>query len=917
MLVEQTWAYDFQSGDLYYNITNNAEPYTVEVTYQVQQHHNFDLTTVTIPEKVTYNGIEYAVTAIGDEAFYFCGSLASVTIPNSVTSIGDRAFCACRSLASITIPNSVSCIGESAFSYCDRLTSITIPNSITSIGDGAFGSCSNLASVTIPNSVLSIGNYAFSSCSSLASVTISNGVTSIGDGAFGGCSSLASITIPNSITSIGDGAFGSCSNLASVTIPNSVTNIGKQAFEYCNSLASVNIPNSVTSIGERAFQSCTSVNIPNSVTSIGNEAFVNVKNIVYNGTDEGRPWGALTINGVIDGDFVFADTEKKQLTAYVGKGGSITIPNSVTCIGYRAFSECHSLVTVTIPNSVTNISDEAFTYVKNIVYNGTAEGKPWGALTINGVIDGDFIFADAEKKQLTAYVGEGGSVTIPNSVTSIGSLAFYECNNLASVTIPNSVTRIGDGVFYNCSNLASVTIPNSVTRIGDGAFSNCSSLQYNEYDNALYLGNSDNPYLCLIKTKSSNITSCEINSSCKCIYNEAFSYCSSLTTIEIPNSVTNIGFKAFYHCDQLQYNEYNNCCYLGNDDNPYLCLIKTKSSNITSCEINSNCKIIYGGGYPWDWSGLQSLTSVVIPNSVTSIGDFAFCYCSGLASVTIPNSVTSIGCSAFCYCSGLASVTIPNSVTCIGDWAFAYVKNIDYNGSAGGRPWGALTINAINGVIDGDFVFADADKKQLTAYVGNESSITIPNSVTSIGYRAFSNCSNLASVTIPNSVTRIGDGAFSNCSSLTSVTIPNSIKSIGNHAFSNCRSLASIEIPNSVSSISDRAFIGCSNLTLQCVAKQKPEEWITYWNYDNRPVVWGGATAISEFAADKDNLLVYAYGNTIVVENATEGISVYNAMGALVCRDAIHRVRTEINVRTAGIYIVRVGNTVKRVMVND
>ncbi len=187
------WAYDFQSGDLYYNMTSDT---TVEVTYleEYSSENYAGLTTATIPETVNYNGITYSVTSIGDAAFRGCSSLTSVTIPNSVTSIGGYAFRGCSSLTSITIPNSVTSIGDYAFHGCSSLNSITIPNSVTSIGDWTFFNCRSLTSITIPNSVMSIENSAFRRCSSLASVTIPNSVTSIGKYAFYYCSSLTSIT---------------------------------------------------------------------------------------------------------------------------------------------------------------------------------------------------------------------------------------------------------------------------------------------------------------------------------------------------------------------------------------------------------------------------------------------------------------------------------------------------------------------------------------------------------------------------------------------------------------------------------------------------------------------------------------------------------------------------------------------------
>ncbi len=244
----------------------------------------------------------------------------------------------------------------------------------------------------------------------------------------------------------------------------------------------------------------------------------------------------------------------------------------------------------------------------------------------------------------------------------------------------------------------------------------------------------------------------------------AFNRCASLQNITIPNSVTSIDSSAFSGCDSLQYNEYDNGLYLGNNENKYLALVKAKDTNITSCETNSNTKIIVDYAFR-DCAKLQSIT---IPNSVTSISSAAFGACASLQSITIPNSVTSIGDSAFYGCTSLQSIIIPNSVTSIGSSAFSGCASLQ--------------------------------------------SITIPNSVTSIGNSAFSGCTSLQSITIPNSVTSIGYSAFSGCTSLQSIIIPNSVTSIGSSAFSGCASLQSITIPNSVTSIGYSAFSGCTSL---------------------------------------------------------------------------------------------------------
>ena len=321
-------AYDFVADGIYYKITDSIAN-EVEVTHKGYYAPSSSYSgAIIIPDSVVHGDVTYAVTAIGEWAFYSCGSLTSVEL-SGVTTIGEYAFCFCESLTSVEIPAGVesiedytfgacsglksvsfsensklSTIGSHAF-YCTGLTAVTIPSGVTTIGSHAFY-CSGLTAVTIPSSVTTIGSYAFNSCESLTSVEMP-GVTAIGEYAFSFCESLTSVEIPagvesiedytfafsglksasfsenSKLSTIGECAFIHCTSLAAVTIPSSVTTISDNAFSQCTSLAAVTIPSSVTTIGDYAFYNCTSlaaVTIPSSVTTIGDYAFYRCDSLV-------------------------------------------------------------------------------------------------------------------------------------------------------------------------------------------------------------------------------------------------------------------------------------------------------------------------------------------------------------------------------------------------------------------------------------------------------------------------------------------------------------------------------------------------------------------------------------------------------------------------------------------------------------
>ncbi len=424
-----------------------------------------------------------------------------------------------------------------------------------------------------------------------------------------------------------------------------------------------------------------------------------------------------------------------------------------------------------LADSVSELFD-SFTPKAKAATSGTCgDNLTWtfnestGELVISGT--GDMYNYDYDNRHWESYEDNIKSVTIGNSVTSIGDHALSGCDSLTSVTIPDSVTSIGNQAFHYCTSLTSITIPDSVTSIGYYAFCDCESLTSISVGSANTSYSSDEYGVLFNKDKTKLIqypigntrTSYVIPDSVTSIGDDAFCDCESLTSITIPDGVTSIGDSAFCTCTSLtSVTIPDSATNIGG-------LVFSHCYSLTSITIPDSATNIGGSAF----YHCESLTSVTLGNSVTSIGSFAFYYCTSLTSITIPDSVTSIGTQAFYHCDSLTSVTIGNSVTSIGNSAFGRCTSL--------------------------------------------TSITIPDSATNIGGSAFEFCDSLTSVTIGNSVTSIGSSAFFYCDSLTSITIPDSVTSIGRYAFSYCDSLTSITIPDSVTSIGEVAFYHCDSLT--------------------------------------------------------------------------------------------------------
>ncbi len=483
----------------------------------------------------------------------------------------------------------------------------------------------------------------------------------------------------------------------------------------------------------------------------------------------------------------------------------------VTTIASEAFRGCSSVKSLTIGCNINSIGDLAFyycDYLTEINYNATMcadlnlennvfhdAGKNSQGITVtigNNVkkIPANLFYASfaylENLPRISRVLFENGSVC-----EEIGSSAFEKCVYLQDAEIPNCVTAIGNSAFKSCYLLENIEIPSSVVSIGAGAFSSCNYLKSVTF---------------------------EEGSVCETIGEEAFYKSVLIKHIEIPNSVTSIGDDAFSGCSSLEFNEYDTALYLGNNTNPYLVLVTAISTPFTSCEVNASTKFICSLAF-YDCNSLEEIT---IGRNVISIGENAFRSCNALeeivvdennthfashtgvlynkektefihvpkaikGEIVIPEGISSIGTGIFAGLELFSSVIISNTVTDIESDAF-YDCALE-----------SVTIGESVESI-GDYAFA---------YCNLLESVTIPNSVTSIGKYAFRDCTSLASVTINDSTATLGAYSFTGCTSLSSLTIGKNITSIGNGTFSGCSLLSSITIGEKVETIGNRAFFGC------------------------------------------------------------------------------------------------------------
>ena len=631
---------------------------------------------IVIPSQVTISGKTYTVTSIANDAFKGCTGLTSITIPSSITSIGSSSFDSCNNLNKVNISDILSwckiTFGNSLANplyYAKKLylngtlvTKLEIPSAITEIKNYTFYNCTSISTIVFPSGILKIGNSAFVNCSNLTSVTIPNSVTTIDENAFNGCTGLASLTIGSSVGSIGNYAFGNCTGLKSVTSLNSTPpTCGTGVFQ---GVTISSIPLTVPAGSESLYKATYTwqdFKYKEESENPGDDPAVDTSGLKYNiisstdvevvaGTEKYTGDIVIPSQTTIDGKTYNVTKISDYAFHQCSSLTRVSIPNSVTVIGNFAFYGCTSLTNVSIPNSVTNIGEYAFRDCIGL----TSIEIPNSVTSI-----ADETFCNC--KNLT-------SIEIPNSVTSIGNNAFLWCSSLTSISIPYSVTSIGSHALGGCSSLVSIVVESGNNKYDSRI--NCNAI-IETASNTLIAG-------CMNSI---------IPNSVIVIGDGAFGYCSYLTSIEIPNSVISIDNNAFYDCSGLtrvtSLSTTPPTCgtsVFGNVSVGNITLeVPAESVSLyQSADTWKDFGTIKGISeeepeLPTDNSGLSynilnSTEVEVIAGAEKYTGDIVI-----PSQTTIDGkvyNVTKVGDKAFYECTGLISITIPNSVTSISNYAY-------------------------------------------------------------------------------------------------------------------------------------------------------------------------------------------------------------------------------------------------------
>lgn len=783
---------------LYYDLDTSSR--TATVTYQTMETDNYASlpASVKIPETVTYNGVTFTVTKIADSAFGYCKSMEEISIPGTVTEVGttsyfyrDLPFHDCTSLKKVRFEDgkqsiSLGAYGSNAeysrglFASCP-LEEVYIgrnviydkyDSSLNSFayhpeyyGYSAFYNQPKLAKVTFSSTVTEIPEYLFYKNIAMTLTDLPK-VKTIGKSAFEGCSKLTTLNLGQDLMTVGDRAFYNCTNVTKLTFPDAITTIGDETFYNCSSVTEVTVGSKLQSIGISAFEGCssfTAIILPDNFTSMGASAF----------------------------------EDCKKLT--VAKLG-----NSLTAVPAGAFKNCIALSEMTVPASSVSIGDQAF-------YNDSA----LAVITMNEGLRtiGNEVFWN-----------NSGIITftIPGTVTSIGRNSFYGCTNTSVLRFKDGEgTLTIDSYYTRSKKIDDMTSRYSYTDRYYDYFYDCPiktlylgrDLKYDYADNASVYDYVDGYWKEMSRASapfvnSTTLQKVTIGSKVTFLYNHLFHNCDKVTTIDIPASIANIYGNAFDDCSSLTATTFHNA---------------TNNHTLTL------------GDYAF--RNCATLPEVTFPRQLLSVGNYTYAQCPLLKTLTFPAMLESIGNYAFAECTGLTQLTFKDSgksvklgygarsnsgtsyldnIPLFGNTNLTYLyigRNINYTA---GEKYGYSPFYNQSFLTDVRFSQSGTVsycKDYLLYKVNNCKTLTLPESLTSIGNWTFRGMAALESIVVPNAVTEMGTYAFANDTSLKSAKLSTSCPWLKEGLFSECNALQSITIPSAVTKMDGYMFTNCKTLT--------------------------------------------------------------------------------------------------------
>lgn len=738
--------------------------------------------------------------------FYKCPKLASIKLTEGIKYLGNEMFIGDTAITAITLPATLERM-NGAFNGCTGLTAISFPKGLKEIG--SLAGCTGLTTLTIPEGVTiddlecagctaltdiefkgAVGTIirrkAFDGCSALKNINLFDAITTINDYAFHNCTSLTQLTMPANLISIGEYSFQN-SGLTGVSLQRNVTIIGKNAFNGCAELTTINFSPIITEIKEYTFQNCVKlkdIELPNGLIYIKDNAFNGCSSL-----------GKVTIPGGVQtispGAF-----KNSGLTEVILKEGVMSLSNN-------SFDGCMQLKKVTFPTTMKTICGFSNTGIKEIAF---AEGAAPETI-------GSYAFSNCDSLS---------TITLPNSIKSIGIGAFYDCDTLKSATLPTGITKISKLAFYHCGFLQNVTIPQSITQIEEAAFAYCSKLATISLPSNLTTIGAD----CF---RATSLTSITLPEGMTTLEYGTFAQ-SELTSIKLPKSLKQITAGKYHTIGYSSREEEEEEGGFSNPNPKAYNISENESGTFFDCkelqtvDINGAVLTTLGNQTFRKCDKLQSID--LITTKVEEISANSFYDCVNLQSITFPATLKTIGSNAFYNCKKIKSINLSaTSLTKIDDW-FRYADSLRIVKLP-------ETITEI-----GDRAFEKAPIKE----------INFPLNLTTIGQTALQYC-HLDTLRLPATLTEIKGNAFSSAK-FDCVEIPNNVTKIGSSAFGNTEIRGSLHItPNTALELDYSAF----NCNGSEYVQSENGNYNRYWHLPE--VHWNSA---AQFPKDKfgqiDNL---------------------------------------------------------------